>query len=79
MTSQGDEDTVKRSRTSILYVVIGIIVMWLAYSLVNWILSTLERTERGGYTPSPFQWVFTESAHAAYYSESEQDTFLEYK
>lgn len=76
MTSNGDEETVKRSRISILYVVIGIIVMWLAYSVVSWILRTLNET---AYHPSPIRFVFVESASAASYSESENDTFLEYK
>ncbi len=41
MTAGGDEEKVKKGRTTIIQVVIGIVVMWLAYTIVNLILSAL--------------------------------------
>jgi len=34
----GDEEKVKKAKNIILYVILGIIIMWLAYSIVGWIL-----------------------------------------
>ncbi len=41
MTAGGDEEKVKSGRKTIIYVIIGIVVMWLAYSLVAWLLKVL--------------------------------------
>lgn len=36
MIGAGDEEKMKKAKNIILYVVIGIIIMWLAYSIVKW-------------------------------------------
>ncbi|MFZ2255288.1 MAG: hypothetical protein WAW59_05405 [Patescibacteria group bacterium] len=41
LTAGGDEEKVKTGRKIIIQVVIGIVVMWLAYAVVNWVVSAL--------------------------------------
>ncbi len=41
LTAGGDEDKVKKGRTTIIQVVIGIVVMWLAYTLVTLVIGSL--------------------------------------
>lgn len=41
LTSAGNEDEVKKSKTTIVSVLIGIVIMWLAYSIVSWILKVI--------------------------------------
>lgn len=41
LTAGGDEEKVKKGRTTIIQVVIGIVVMWLAYSVVSWVINAL--------------------------------------
>ena len=41
LTAGGDEEKVKKGRTTIIQVIIGIVVMWLAYSVVSWVVSSL--------------------------------------
>ena len=38
MTSAGNDDEVATSKKTILYVAIGLIVMWLAFSIVKFII-----------------------------------------
>ncbi len=37
----GDEEKMKKAKNIILYVIVGIIIMWLAYSIVEWIMKLL--------------------------------------
>lgn len=39
ITAGGDEEKVKKGRTIIIQVVIGIIVIWLARSIVTWVIN----------------------------------------
>ena len=41
LTAGGDEEKVKNGRTTIIQVVIGIVVMWLAYTIVNVVVGAL--------------------------------------
>lgn len=41
LTAGGDEDKVKKGRTTIIQVVIGIVIMWLAYTLVSLVMGAL--------------------------------------
>lgn len=41
MTAGGDDEKVKHGRKTIIQVVIGIVVMWLAYAIVSWVISAL--------------------------------------
>ena len=41
MIGGGEEDKVKKWKETIKYVLIGIVVMWLAYSFVAWLLKLL--------------------------------------
>lgn len=41
LISAGNEDDVKKSKTTILSVAIGIAIMWLAFSIVKWIINVL--------------------------------------
>lgn len=42
MTGAGDEEKMKKARNIILYVIIGIIIMWLAYGIVWWALKLIK-------------------------------------
>ncbi|MDD3301944.1 MAG: hypothetical protein PHN31_00170 [Candidatus Gracilibacteria bacterium] len=42
LTSSGSDDALKKSRTTIVYVFIGIVIIWLAWSIVLFILGILE-------------------------------------
>ena len=44
MTGAGDEEKSKKAKNIILYVIVGIVIMWLAYAAVNWIVTTVTRT-----------------------------------
>lgn len=41
LTAGGEEEKVKTGRKIIINVIIGIVVMWLAYSVVTWVISAL--------------------------------------
>lgn len=41
LTAGGDEEKVKTGRKIIIQVIIGIVVMWLAYSIVNMVIGAL--------------------------------------
>ncbi len=41
MTAGGDEEKVKSGRKTIIQVIIGIVVMWLAYAIVTWVIQAL--------------------------------------
>lgn len=43
VTAGGDEEKMKKSKTTIIQVVIGIVVMWLAYSIVTWVMNSLTK------------------------------------
>lgn len=66
MIGAGDEEKMKKARQIIVYVIIGVIIMWLARPIVRWTVDMLAYNE---IIPRAF----------AAYTESESDTFLEYK
>jgi uncharacterized membrane protein YwzB len=41
LTAAGDEEKVKKGRTVIFHAVLGIIVILLAYAIVNWVVQAL--------------------------------------
>lgn len=41
LTSAGNDDEVKKSKTTISSVLIWIVIIWLAYAIVTWILSVI--------------------------------------
>jgi len=41
LISNGDEEKVKKSKQTIIYVALGIIIIWLAWSIVTFILMVL--------------------------------------
>lgn len=67
MIGAGDEEKMKKTRQIIVYVILGIIVMWLAYPIVKWTTKLLVQ-----------EWLVP-TAIAATYTESDNDTFVEYK
>lgn len=44
MTAAGEEEKVKKGRQTIIYVIVGIVVMWLAYWIVSFVLNALAGT-----------------------------------
>ncbi len=78
MTGAWDEEKNKKWKNIILYVILGIVIMWLAYAMVNWIVTSVQRN---AYNPSPWyasSWSLVPTVSAAY-TESEADTFREYQ
>ena len=41
MLSAGDEEKLKKTRQIILYVVLGIIIIWLSFPIINWTIKLL--------------------------------------
>jgi PKD repeat protein len=78
MTGGGDEEKMKKSRNTILYVFIGIVIMWLAYALVTLVMTALKKTAYDWGSRSFYSYIIPD-ASAAVYSESEIDTFGQYK
>ncbi len=66
MIGAGDEEKMKKTRSIITYVILWIIIMWLAWPIVNWTVGLL------GYNGSIIP-------RAVAYTESDSDTFAEYK
>ena len=66
MIGAGDEEKMKKTRQIIVYVIVGILIMWLAYPIVKWTTNLLIVKN------------IVPQAMAAY-TESEADTFAEYK
>jgi Type IV secretion system pilin len=82
MIGAGDEEKSKKAKNTILYVIVGIVIMWLAYTIVNIVMTTLKRTTNTN-TPTDIiaqvsDWIIPQT-HAAAYSESTADTFVEYQ
>ena len=72
MIGAGDEEKMKKTRQIILYVVLGILIMWLAYPIVKWTINLIAPGGRVTY-----DWSIIPGAQA--YTESDVDTFAEYK
>ena len=72
MIGAGDEEKMKKTRQIIIYVILGILVMWLAYPIVRW---TINIVSPGGQTA--YNWSMIPGAQA--YTESDTDTYAEYK
>lgn len=41
MTAGGDEEKVKTGRKTIIYVIVGIVVMWLSFWIVNLVIQSI--------------------------------------
>ncbi len=72
MIGAGDEEKMKKTRQIILYVVLGILIMWLAYPIVKW---TIGIVAPGGQVA--YEWSMIPGAQA--YTESDSNTYAEYK
>jgi hypothetical protein len=73
MVGAGDEEKMKKTRSIITYVILGILIMWLAYPIVKW---TINLVTRPG-VPTAFEWSMVDHATAA--SESTTDTWADYR
>jgi type IV secretory pathway VirB2 component (pilin) len=73
MIGAGDEEKMKKTRQIIIYVILGILVMWLAYPIVKWTINVVSPGAR-----TVYEWSMIPGAQAAY-TESDADTFAEYK
>ena len=47
LTAAGDEEKVKKGRTVIFHAILGLIVIWLAYSIIVWVVSLLQTWQPG--------------------------------
>lgn len=79
MTGAGDEEKLKKAKKIILYVFIGIAIMWLAYAIVNWFISrvVIEAKKTTMNSNSSIVSLFIPTANA--YTESDFNTFDYYK
>lgn len=59
--------------------IVGIVIMWLAYAIVSWIITVIARNGSASSTPrQQYSWRIIDEARAAY-TESDTDTFREYQ
>ncbi len=71
MIGAGDEEKAKKAKNIIVYVIVGIVIMWLAYSIVTVIMNSVIK-------PAAFlNWM--PEVSAANYTENDNNTFNEYK
>lgn len=68
MLGAGDEEKLKKTRQIILYVVLGIIIIWLSFPIINWTIKLLA-----------YEWPPLFSQTYASYVDSDSDTFSDYK
>ncbi len=73
VTGGADEEKTKKTKAVITQVIIGIIIMWLAYPIVKW---TINLVNRPG-VPTVFEWSMIDQAKAA--NESTADTWADYR
>jgi hypothetical protein len=73
MIGAGDEEKMKKTRQIILYVILGILIMWLALPIVRWAINLVTPGTRTAY-----EWSLIPGVQAAY-TESDADTFAEYR
>ncbi len=71
MTGAWDEERSKKAKNIIIYVLVGIIVMWLAYSIVTLIVGAVSKKV------SFLDWI--PQVNAETYTENDSNTFNEYK
>jgi len=55
LTGSGDEEKMKKSKSIITYVILGIVIMFLAYSIVTFIFEVLDRNTEESETVSTAQ------------------------
>ncbi len=67
----------KKTKNTILYVILGIVIMWLAYAIVSWTIRVVTNPAVAQITNRIVALVGIPETHAAY-TESERDTFAEY-
>lgn len=87
MIGNGDEKKLEDAKKTILYVALGMIMMWLAYSLVNFMMTFLDKaatetSEKTTYhekTQNYYAFNLIPTANAQGFTESELGTFREYK
>jgi PKD repeat protein len=70
MIGWGDEEKVKKAKNIIIYVIAGILIMWLAYGIVKWTLWVINPSWNTA-------WSWINKTYA--YSDSDSDTFNEYR
>jgi len=77
MIGEGDTEKLGKAKKTILYVAIGIIIIWLAYAIVIWVINLT--TGKVSYAPNAPRYSFSliESANAA--TENQAGTFAEYQ
>lgn len=80
LISGGDEESLKNAKQTILYITLGMILMWLAYSIVGWIMGLINgKTAYNEKNETFFAFNLIPTAHAQAYTESQNNTFAEYK
>lgn len=63
----------KKTKNIILYVIVGIITIWLAFSIVKWVINLV----KPGAIVTNINWSVIPSTSA--YTESDLDTFEDYQ
>lgn len=83
LTGNWDEEKLKSARRTIVFVALGIIIMWLAYAIVRFIMNgIIDRQPSSASTQigpnTALNWIIP-SANAEAYTENQIDTFAQYK
>lgn len=60
ITSQGDAAKVTKARNTLLYGIVGLVIALLAFAIVNFVLSSVFKSEEASTTPSPSVYLNTE-------------------
>lgn len=79
LTGNGDDKKLEDAKKTILYVIIGMIMIWLAYPIVKWALELLDETAYHNTKKEHYAYNIIPTAYAQAYTESELGTFAEYK
>lgn len=74
MTGGWDEEKMKKTRNIILYVILGVVLMWLARPIVIWVVDSISKSWKIAY-----EWSIAPPANAVAYTESDADTYNEYR
>ena len=73
MTGNGDSGVMESSKKIIIYVIIGIVMMWLAYPIVAFIINGITKTSAYNFN------LFPKTYAQQTFTESQMGTFYEYR
>lgn len=80
MIGAGDEEKMKKTKNIILYVILGVILIWLSFGIVKWVIALVKPGSVTSieHIKTSIWRIFLPETRAAY-SENSSDTFKEYQ